>query len=85
MDKIVKLLHMAFDVIIFFIAITLLYLMFGQFTSLAEKSTDIISDDNMMYEAHITDITHYTTRSDLLALLLEELEYDIDVVDASGS
>jgi hypothetical protein len=84
MDKIFKLLRMAFNVIIFFIAITLLYTMFQQYKSLTDNSADIVAEDNMMYEAYIADTTHYITRSELIALLLGDLEYDIEVMDVSG-
>ncbi|MDF2942801.1 MAG: hypothetical protein K0S01_1659 [Herbinix sp.] len=81
MDKIVKLLQIAFDVTIFFLALTLLYTMSFKFTSLTEVSADIIAEDNMLYEAYLMKEEYNVSRTELITLLLEEIEYDIEVVD----
>jgi hypothetical protein len=85
MDKILKLLHMAFNVIIFFMAITLLYTMFDRFISLTDKSADAIAEEDTLYETYLATEEHYASRSELITLLLEDLEYDIEVVDETGT
>jgi hypothetical protein len=85
MDKILKLLQMAFHVIILFMALTLLYTMSRKFTSLTEKTADIIMKDNILYEAHLDKQEHYITHAELIAILLEDIEYDIEVVDKAES
>ena len=85
MDKIFKLLEMAFHVVILFIALTLLYTMSHKFTSLIVKSADMNAEDNMLYEAYLVKEEHYISHAELIAILLEDIEYDIEVVDEAGS
>jgi len=85
MDKILKLLQMAFHVVILFIALSLLYTMSHTFTSLTEKTADIVMKDNILYEAYLVKDEHYASRAELITLLLEEVEYDMAVVDEAGT
>jgi hypothetical protein len=85
MEKILKLLHMAFNVIIFFTAITLLYSMHHRFVSLTDRTADHIADNDTLYETYLTSEEHYASQGEIITLLLEELEYNIEVVDETGT
>lgn len=85
MVNISKLLHMAVNVIIFFIAITVLYLFYRRTISLVDVSAANVADDIMLYESYQPDTTHYTSRAELTALLMGKLEYDLDVVNVDGT
>ena len=85
MENVFKLLRLAFYIIIFFAAITLLYAMFSRTDSLIDKSIDHVAEDTVMYEAYITEKNHYSARAELITLLLDKLEYDLEIVDESGS
>jgi len=85
MENVFKLVRMAFNVIIFFIALTLLYMMFRQYDSLVRESAESISGDNLMYESVPLETNHYITKGDLISLLMDGLEYDVEIVDASGT
>lgn len=85
MENVSKLLRIAFYVILFFIGITVLYQSSKSLYSITEKSADTFADDNNLYQADMADINHYTQREELIAILMEDISYNIDIMDPSGS
>jgi cytochrome c biogenesis factor len=85
MEKIMKLLHMAFNVIIFFIAISLLYSMHHSFVSFTDRTADVIAVDDTLYETYLESEEHYASQEEIITLLLDKLEYDMEVEDEMGN
>ena len=85
MENVIKFLSIAFYVILFFIGVTVLYQSSKSLYSITEKSADTIADDNNLYQAELADSDHYTLRAELIAVLMEDISYNIGIVDPSGS
>lgn len=85
MENISKFLGMAFNVTVFFLAITILYVMSRQYDKLVETSMDNEPVSAMMYESEPIDKDNHVTRAEITALLMERPDYDIEIIDISGS
>jgi Flp pilus assembly protein TadG len=85
MENITKFLRNAFYVVLFFISVTMLYQSSKSLYSVTKKSGDVIADDNNLYQANLTDTNHYIQRAELIAILMEDVSYNINIVDPSGT
>jgi len=85
MGNVFKLLEASFNVIVFFLAITLLFSLYHQLDVTVEKSADYVVGDTSVYEATPLEKCHYITKTELIAVLMGEPEYDMEVIDESGT
>ncbi len=85
MENVIKLLRVAFYVSVFTLGITLLYLMSEKLRSTSERFADVIAGDNLLYEAPLTNQRDTALRVELIALLMEDITYDINIEDPAAS
>ncbi|HKL79780.1 MAG TPA: hypothetical protein VJ888_05010 [Mobilitalea sp.] len=85
MENVTKFLRTAFYVVILFLGVIVLYHMSQRFNSIAERSADAVASDSILYEAELRESNCYIVRAQLIAILMEDLQYDIDIADTSGT
>lgn len=80
MENIYKLLRMSFSVIVFFLAIALLYSMKDSLDHLLDSTAKHITGDNLVSQTQPLDTNHDSSRAEIIALMMRELEYDIEII-----
>ena len=84
MENVIKLLRISFYVLVFTLGITMLCVMSEQLKGASERSADVIAEDNVLYEAPLTEHKEIATRAELIALLLEDILYNINIADPTA-
>lgn len=72
MENASKFLRHAFYFLIFFLAVTLLYVMSGKFDMISKNTAGSISRSTAMMEAYLDKTVHYVKKAELIALLMGE-------------
>ena len=85
MENTSKLLRIAFYTIVFFTGISFLSLMSREVFNIADQSADVIASDNILYEAPLQNQRYLIKKNEIIAQLMEDIQYDISIVDSIGT
>lgn len=85
MENTSKLLRIAFYTIVFFTGISFLSLMSREVFNIADQSADVIASDNILYEAPLQNQRYLIKKNEIIAQLMEDIQYDISIVDSTGT
>jgi hypothetical protein len=84
MENALKLLEAAFNIIVFFAAVTILLMMSRLYNNLLVTTLNKVSESVMISEAEPVSTINYSTKAELIAHLMGPMEYDLEIIDASG-
>lgn len=85
MNVALKFLRRALYMTVFFVGVSLLYGLSESYDKLIDTTKDRISEEVMLIEAVPIVKENYVTKSQLITLLMGPLEYDIRIIDGSGT
>lgn len=85
MDNLSKFLKIGFNLSIFFIALTFLYKMSDEYHRLAGASAKQVLEDKTVYEAYSIKRDYLTSITELTAVFMSDIEYDIEIIVGSKS
>ncbi len=84
MENVTKFLRATFYSIVFFAGVSILYQSSLDMNRIVEATADLVADDKNLYQADLKDSNHFTLRAELLAMLMEDIPYDVSISDPSG-
>lgn len=85
MENVTKFIRTAFYMVIFFLGVIVLYHMSQRYNSIVERSADAVASDSILYEAELRVDNYCIVRAQLIAILMGDIQYDIEIADHSGT